>query len=78
MKKLLQSDAIENQIFMIRGQRVMLDCDLANLYGILTKNLNKAVTRNLDRFPEDFVLVLMTRPLKLKPIESRVSGWCKI
>ena len=46
---------IEQVILLIRGQRVMLDRDLAALYGVETKNLNKAVRRNLDRFPADFM-----------------------
>ncbi|MFA5812273.1 MAG: ORF6N domain-containing protein [bacterium] len=49
---------IENKIYSIRGQRVILDCDLATLYGVTTKNLIKAVKRNFDRFPEDFVFQL--------------------
>jgi len=40
---------------------VLLDADLANLYGVLTKNLNKAVQRNRDRFPKDFMLRLRTK-----------------
>lgn len=46
---------IENMIYMIRGQKVMLDSDLAELYGVETKNLNKSVKRNISRFPEDFM-----------------------
>lgn len=49
---------IEEAIFRIRGQKVMLDRDLAALYGVETKALNKAVRRNLDRFPPDFMLQL--------------------
>jgi hypothetical protein len=49
---------IESRIFFIRGQKVMLDADLAELYGVETFNLNKAVKRNLDRFPEDFMFQL--------------------
>ena len=49
---------IEQAIFLIRGQRVILDRDLAALYGVTTGNLNKAVRRNLDRFPEDFMFQL--------------------
>jgi hypothetical protein len=45
---------IERSIHVIRGQRVMLDADLARLYGVTTKQLNQQVTRNKDRFPEDF------------------------
>lgn len=49
---------IENMIYMIRGQKVMLDSDLAELYGVETKNLNKAVRRNISRFPADFMFQL--------------------
>ncbi len=55
---LIQPEQIEHQILLIRGHRVMLDRDLASLYGIETKNLNKAVRRNLDRFPGDFMFQL--------------------
>lgn len=50
--------AIEKSIFVIRGQRVIFDSDLAELYGVTTGNLNKAVKRNLDRFPSDFMFQL--------------------
>jgi hypothetical protein len=49
---------IEQTIFLIRGQRVMLDSDLAELYGVPTKRLNEQVTRNRDRFPDDFMFGL--------------------
>jgi hypothetical protein len=49
---------VAQRIFFIRGHRVMLDSDLAELYGVETKNLNKAVRRNEGRFPEDFVFQL--------------------
>lgn len=51
---------IEAMIYTIRGQKVMMDSDLAKLYGVETKNLKKAVRRNLKRFPEDFMFE-MTR-----------------
>ncbi len=46
---------IQNKIYEIRGQRVMLDRDLAELYGVETRVLNQAVKRNSERFPEDFM-----------------------
>jgi hypothetical protein len=52
---------IEERIYFIRGQRVMLDADLAILYGVKTKALNQAVSRNLERFPEDFMFRLTER-----------------
>lgn len=50
--------AIETRIHLIRGSKVMLDADLAELYGVATKNLNLAVTRNRARFPDDFMFRL--------------------
>jgi len=49
---------IERRILLIRGQKVMLDSDLAALYGVETKALNRAVKRNLERFPDDFMFQL--------------------
>ena len=49
---------IENLIHVIRGKQVMLDRDLARLYGVETKRLNQQVQRNLERFPEDFMFRL--------------------
>jgi len=49
---------IESMIYIIRGQKVMIDSDLAELYGVETKYLNKAVKRNILRFPEDFMFQL--------------------
>lgn len=54
----LSIEAIEEKIFSIRGQRVMLDTDLAALYGVRTNAFNQAVKRNLERFPEDFMFRL--------------------
>ncbi len=58
MKALLPIEVIERKILLIRGQKVMLDSDIAELYGVETFNLNKAVKRNIDRFPEDFMFQL--------------------
>jgi hypothetical protein len=55
---LIPVDRIEQSIYLVRGQRIMLDSDLAVLYGVTTGNLNKAVQRNLDRFPSDFMFQL--------------------
>ena len=49
---------IENLIHVIRGKQVMLDVDLARLYGVETKRLNEQVKRNIERFPEDFMFQL--------------------
>lgn len=55
---IIPAEVIESKIYLIRGLRVMLDSDLAKLYGVSTANLNKAVKRNIDRFPEDFMFQL--------------------
>lgn len=54
----MELQLIQSKIFEIRGQKVMLDFDLAELYEVETKNLNKAVKRNLLRFPKDFMFQL--------------------
>jgi len=58
MKDLIPQEVIERKIYLIRGRKVMLDSDLAVLYGVRTKNLNKAIKRNIERFPEDFMFQL--------------------
>jgi phage regulator Rha-like protein len=55
MASIIPIEIIENKIYVIRGQKVMLDSDLAMLYEVETKILNKAVKRNIDRFPKDFM-----------------------
>ncbi len=57
-------EIIKQKIFVVRGQKVMLDEDLAELYGVLTKNFNKAVKRNISRFPPDFMFQLTREELQ--------------
>src|SRR3990172_5686053 len=54
----IRNQLIERRIYLVRDQKVMLDEDLAELYGVPTSRLNEQVTRNLDRFPEDFMFQL--------------------
>jgi len=56
--ELVPTEIIENKIFVIRNYKVMMDSDLAKLYGVRTKVLNQAVNRNKDRFPENFMFQL--------------------
>jgi hypothetical protein len=58
MKELMLVELIEEKIYMIRGHKVMVDRDLAEMYGVETRVLNQAVRRNLDRFPDDFMFAL--------------------
>ena len=54
----IPEEVVEGKILLVRGQKVMLDSDLAALYGVETKALNRAVKRNGERFPEDFMFQL--------------------
>ena len=56
--KLIAIELIERKIYLLRGHKVMLDRDLAQLYGVETRTLNQAVRRNINRFPEDFMFAL--------------------
>ena len=58
MSNLVPEEAIGQRIFLIRGHKVMVDIDLAKLYGVKTKVLNQAVRRNIGRFPDDFMFIL--------------------
>lgn len=64
VKSILTDDIVINKIFIIRGQKVMLDRDLATLYGVETKVFNQAVKRNIERFPKDFMFQLTKAELE--------------
>jgi len=61
---IIAAERIEKVIFLIRGQKVILDRDLANLYGVETRVLNQAVRRNRDRFPDDFMFSLTREEIR--------------
>jgi hypothetical protein len=67
-------ELIERRIFMIRGHKAMLDADLADLYQVTTGNLNLAVKRNLDRFPEDFMFQLTMKEFKVLRLQTAISN----
>ena len=73
MENTLEPIRIESLIYEIRGQKVMLDKDLAKLYGVSTGNLNKAVKRNIERFPERYMFQL-TSDENLK-FQNGISSW---
>lgn len=60
----MEIEVIQNKIYEIRGQKVMIDRDLAEMYGVQTKALNQAVKRNIERFPEDFMFQLTTEEMQ--------------
>jgi hypothetical protein len=64
MNSLVPIEIIENKILILRGQKVMLDKDLAQLYEVETKVLNQAVKRNMERFPEGFMFKLNNNELQ--------------
>jgi phage regulator Rha-like protein len=66
-----RTDRIEECIYTVRGQRVMLDADLAAVYGVSTKRLNEQVKRNQDRFPEDFAFQLT--PQEVAALRSQIA-----
>ena len=68
-------EIIAGKILLIRGQKVMLDRDLAELYGVTTGNLNKAVNRNIERFPEDFMFQLSKEEFKNLIFQFGTSRW---
>lgn len=75
MAKALQTRWIQEHIYLIRGQKVMLSIDLAQLYGVEPRALVQAVKRNIDRFPSDFLFQLdVTETQNLKS-QSVISSW---
>lgn len=74
-KELEITNIIENRIFTIRGQKIMIDRDLAELYGVPIHRLNEAVKRNIERFPEDFMFQLTDEEWKI--LRSQIAIFSK-
>ena len=72
---MLSDEIISNKIYFIREVKVMLDRDLAELYDVLTGNLNKAVKRNSKRFPEDFMFQLTKQEFDNLKFQFGISSW---
>jgi phage regulator Rha-like protein len=75
MDEIVLRQRIESKIYFIRGQKVMLDSDLAELYGVKTKELNKAVKRNKERFPDDFMFQLTKKETENLRSQIGTSSW---
>jgi hypothetical protein len=71
---LLPVERIETVIFFVRGERVILDADIAALYGVEVKRVNEAVKRNFDRFPADFMFQLTPEEVKRLRFQSGTSN----
>ena len=61
---MIPDELVMNRIYLVRGQKVMLDRDLAELYGVETKRLNEAIRRNINRFPDDFMFEMTPEELR--------------
>ncbi len=72
---LLPDEMIMDKIYLIRGQKVMLDQDLAALYGVDTRRLNEQVKRNPNRFPEDFMFQLTSEEFENLKSQFATSKW---
>ncbi len=72
---LVPTETIEQKIQLIRGQKVMLDRDLTQLYGVATRDLNKAVNRNRTRFPNDFMIQLTRSEFENLKFHFGTSSW---
>jgi hypothetical protein len=72
---LVPREIIEQKIHILRGKKVMLDKDLAQLYEVITRDLNKAVKRNIERFPEDFMFQLNKREFQNLMFQIGTSSW---
>ncbi len=75
MPKLISQEFIEQKIFVIRGEKVMLDRDLAELYGVMTAQLTRQVRRNIDRFPADFMFRLTKEEAMNLMCQIGTSSW---
>ena len=75
MGGILSVEVIAAKITLVRGKKVMFDYDLAELYGVTTFNLNKAVKRNLNRFPSDFLFLLTRQEVKNLIFQNGISSW---
>ena len=75
MKELIPQEVVERRIFVIREQKVMIDRDLAELYGVTTAQLTRQVRRNIDRFPGDFMFQLMREELEALMCQIGTSSW---
>ena len=74
-KREVTQDVVISKIHIVRGQKVMLDMDLADLYEVETKRLNEQVKRNIERFPEDFMFQLTSDEFKNLKSQNATSSW---
>jgi hypothetical protein len=73
--QMLPDETVINKIYLIRNEKVMLDSNLAQLYGVETKRLNEQVKRNMERFPEDFMFQLTETEFENLKSQFATSSW---
>ena len=75
LQALVAEQKILNRIYAIRGQKVMLDEDLAEMYGVETRRLNEQLKRNIKRFPKDFMFTLTAKEYENLKSQNATSSW---
>lgn len=75
LKALVVEQKILNRIYVIRGQKIMLDEDLAEMYNVETRRLNEQVKRNIKRFPKDFMFTLTQKEFENLKSQNATSSW---
>jgi hypothetical protein len=75
MKELIPIENIQSKIYKIRGKHVMIDRDLAEIFGVETRRLNEQAKRNIERFPEEFMFQLTTKEYTDLISQNEISSW---
>ena len=75
LKSILADEIVINKIYFIRGQKVMLDKDLAEMYGTITSQFNRQIQRNIERFPKDFMFQLTKNEFENLICQIGTSSW---
>jgi hypothetical protein len=75
LQMLVAEQKVLNRIYVIRGEKVMIDEDLSAMYGVDTKQLKRQVKRNMDRFPKDFMFILTRKEFEKLRSQIGTSGW---
>lgn len=74
-EQLIPVERISSKIYLIRDEKILLDVDLAELYGVQTKHLVQAVKRNINRFPDDFMFQLSKKEFEILKSQIVTSSW---
>ncbi len=75
LQALVAEQKILNRIYVVRGQKIMIDEDLAEMYGVQTRRLNEQVKRNIKRFPKDFMFALTQKEFQNLKSQNATSNW---